>query len=170
MENRISQGYWIWGQFDKDSMDELKLIYKKVNEVFNGPFFNVHITISGPLISINNNIIDNFYSLKKKFQSIELDLNRYLFSEDIYESFFIDVQNSKILMNFKCNIDREFNILNNNYKPHISLFYGEESKNNKKKLIYELPKLPNYVNLYKLCLVKIDENINKWYIEHEIFL
>jgi hypothetical protein len=50
------------------------------------------------------------------------------------------------------------------------LFYGEESKNNKKKLIYELPKLPNYVNLDKLCLVKIDEDINKWYIEHEIFL
>ena len=67
MENRISQGYWIWGQFDKDSMDELKLIYKKVNEVFNGPFFNVHITISGPLISINNNIIDNFYSLKNVY-------------------------------------------------------------------------------------------------------
>ena len=96
MENRISQGYWIWGQFDKDSMDELKLIYKKVNEVFNGPFFNVHITISGPLVSINNNIIDNFYSLKKKFQLIGLDLNKYSFSEDTYESFFIDVQNSKI--------------------------------------------------------------------------
>ena len=50
------------------------------------------------LEAINNNIIDNFYSLKKKFQSIKLDLNKYSFSEDIYESFFIDVKNSEILM------------------------------------------------------------------------
>ena len=60
MKNSASKRYWIWGQFDQESTDALNLIYKKVNEVFMGPFFEVHITISGPLVSLDQDIIDLF--------------------------------------------------------------------------------------------------------------
>ena len=50
------------------------------------------------------------------------------------------------------------------YKPHISLFYGIKDLSTKKALIKKLPKLNKLVTIDKLCIVDVNEKINKWKI------
>lgn len=170
MKNSTSKRYWIWGQFDQESTDALTLIYKKVNEVFKGPFFNVHLTISGPLVSLDQDSIDRFCSLPEKLHPIEIIPDQYSFTEVVNRSLFIDIQKTAALMNLKHVIDMRFNISAPNYRPHISMFYGKESKSNKIELISKLPEIPDHINLNRLSLVRTDRGVDLWTVEHEVFL
>ena len=170
MKSSISKRYWIWGQFDQESTNVLNQISKKVNKVFNGPFFKVHITISGPLISPNQDIIDRFCSLPEKLQPIEINPDKYSFTETTNKSLFIDIQKTRTLMSLKHVIDLKFHITDQNYRPHISLFYGKESRNNKIELISKLPEIPDHIKLNRLSLVRTDKGVDQWTVEHEVFL
>ena len=170
MKNSLDKRYWIWGQFDKESTYALNSIYQKVNKALKGPFFKVHITISGPLISPDQHTIDRFCSLPEKFQPIELITDKYSFTEKLNRSLFIDIQKTSALMNIKRAIDLKFNINDQNYRPHISLFYGKESKDNKIELISKLPEIPDRIKLNRLSLVRTDEGVDHWATEHEVFL
>lgn len=170
MKNSLDKRFWIWGQFDQESADALNLIHKKVNEVFMGPFFGVHITISGPLVSLDQDIIDRFLSLPEKLRPIEIIPEKYSFTDEEKRSLFIDIQKTVSLMNLKRDIDLEFNITDLNYRPHISLFYGEESAKHKKELISKLPELLHRIKLNRLSLVRTDLGVDRWRIEKEVFL
>jgi len=170
MKNSLDKRFWIWGQFDQESMDALNLIQKKVNEVFMGPFFGVHVTISGPLVSLDQDIIDRFLSLPEKLRPIEIIPEKYSFTEEEKRSLFIDIQKTVSLMNLKRDIDLEFNITDLNYRPHISLFYGEEGVKHKKELISKLPEIPHRIKLNRLSLVRTDLDVDRWRIEKEVLL
>lgn len=170
MKNSLDKRFWIWGQFDQESTDALNLIHKKVNEVFMGPFFEVHITISGPLVSLDQDIIDRFLSLPEKLRPIEIIPEKYSFTDEEKRSLFIDIEKTASLMNLKRDIDLEFNITDLNYRPHISLFYGEESAKHKKELISKLPEILHRIKLNRLSLVRTDLGVDLWRIEKEVFL
>ena len=170
MIKRDSKGYWIWAQFDNSSMKLLNKAYIKTNSKLNGPNFNIHLTISGPIKIEKDIVIRKFLGLKAKLHSFDIKIDNYLFSKLFYESLYISVFSNKQLDNLKENIDKEFNIFKNNYNPHISLFYGKKSDSDKKKIIAELPSLPKTIKLSTLCLVYVDENKNKWDIEHKFHL
>ena len=170
MKNSLDKRYWIWGRFDQESTDALKQIYKKVNEAFNGPLFKVHITISGPLISPDQDIIDRFCSLPEKLHPIKIKPDKYSFTEAKNKSLFIDIQKTATLMSLKRVIDLKLNITDQNYRPHISLFYGKENENNKIELISRLPEIPDHIKLNRLSLVRTDQGVSKWTVEHDVFL
>lgn len=170
MKNSLEKRYWIWGQFDKESTYALNLIYQQVNEVLKGPFFKVHITISGPLISPDQHTIDRFCSLPEKIRPVELVPDKYSFTETLNRSLFIDIQKTAALMNLKSHIDLEFLLTDENFRPHISLFYGKESKDNKIELISKLPEIPDHIKLNSLSLVRTDEGVDHWAIKQKVFL
>ena len=53
---------------------------------------------------------------------------------------------------------------NKKYNPHISLYYGIKDKNLKESIVKKLPKLNRFVTIDKLCIVDVNERINKWKI------
>jgi len=169
MENKISNRYWIWGQFDDFSMDQLNLIYKRVNKSLKGPLFNIHLTLSGP-IKKTDEAIHKFDSLKGKINSIDIFTNKYSYSDKFYQSLYINIKKTKDLKALKFNIDKKFNLRKTIYDPHISLYYGNSNEITKTKLIKTLPKTPKILSLNKLCLVNVNEKINKWKIEHKLIL
>lgn len=170
MKNSLDKRYWIWGQFDQESTDALNLIYRQVNEVLKGPFFKVHITISGPLISPDQHTIERFCSLTEKIKPIELIPDKYSFTEAVNRSLFMDIKKTATLMNLKRDIDMEFHLRDANYRPHISMFYGKESEISKIELISMLPDVPSHLKLNSLSLVRTDQGVDHWTIEHEVFL
>ncbi len=170
MKKRISEAFWIWARFDSGSTLELKKIYEQVNKYCYGPFFQTHLTLSGPIFGSKKNNLEKFKSLKYYCKKIEIESYGYEFSNKFYESIFIKINNSKNLLNMKNTIDLKFSLKKKKYNPHVSLYYGELNTKEKVKIIKNLPDSPKKIKLVKLCFVYVNEEKNIWKILEEIIL
>ena len=89
---RITKGYWIWGQFDEKTTKKIEQIKQQINETFNGPDFDVHLTISGPFQDLTPEIKKLFKDLAKTIQQTKLETQGYDFKEQYFQAFFIKVK------------------------------------------------------------------------------
>ena len=168
---RISKGFWLWCQFSHKDMNYLKSIKSKVNKSFLGPKFDIHLTLVGPYLNLNNLQMNLIKKTLKKQKKISIKLLNYSYSKNKFTSLFIKVEKNKSLISLRKKFYKT-NYLNkySNYKPHISLFYGNKESNEKKRLILKLPKLIKKCIINKISIVNVDENINKWKIIKKIKL
>ncbi len=162
---RISKGYWIWGLFSSKDTYFLNQIKAKVQSKLKSPFFQTHLTLSGPYLNISDIFLNKLKNFAKDNSAISLNVDGYDFRQEIYKSFFIAIKNSCSLKELRRNI---YNLskfdLENNYSPHISLSYGNHELKEKKELISKLSKINKSITLSKIALVFVDENINLWKI------
>ena len=162
---RISKGYWLWGLFPEKETYFLNEIKANVQSKLKSPFFQTHITLSGPYLYIDDVFLKNLKNCAKSNSVINLNVDGYDFRQEIYKSFFISIKNSFPLKELRKNIYKlnKFD-MENNYSPHISLAYGNHEEKDKKELISKLSKINNSITLSKIALVFVDENINLWKI------
>ncbi|MGE4658302.1 MAG: hypothetical protein AAEI08_05140 [Gammaproteobacteria bacterium] len=165
---RISKAYWIWGQFDEYSTKELTKLKSQVDHFLQGPFFDVHLTLSGPMKNIDKSIVDLFYGLKEQINKIEIQCVNYGCKEKYYESLFIEIFKSKTLLKLKKILDDTFKLESKYFFPHVSLFYGEEHESKKSFITSKLPKISKQLYLNKISLVEVDEQIELWKIIHQV--
>ena len=162
---RISKGYWLWGLFPSKETIFLNEIKAKVQSKLKSPFFETHITISGPYLTIDNIFLKNLKIFAENNSPIMLDANGYDFKKEIFKSFYIPIKNSRRLKELRKNIYELNNFeLENNYSPHISLSYGNHETREKKELIFKLPELNKPIKMTRIALVRVEENINLWEI------
>ena len=165
---RVSKGYWFWGQFDESSTQELTELQAQAGRFLQGPTFDIHLTLAGPMGDIDNNIVDLFFSLKEQLHEVEVQCVSYGCREKYYQSLFIEVLKSEKLTELKNLLDKTFALEPRHFFPHISLFYGEEQESKKNSVISQLPKVPNKACLKKVSLVKVDEEVELWKVIHQI--
>ena len=120
MNSRISKGYWVWGQFDTNSTDTMVSLYRQINNKLNGPNFDIHLTISGPLNYDDETQTEIFEDISSKFSIIDLQLKGMNQTDEFFRSLFIDVAQNKDLNNLKNYIDHSFNI---NAVQYLSLIH-----------------------------------------------
>ena len=162
---RISKGYWLWGLFPSIEKVFLNEIKAKVQSKLKSPFFETHITLTGPYLNIDNIFLNKLKDFAENNSAIMLNVGGYDFKQEIFKSFYISVKNSRNLKELRKNI-YELNQydLGNNYSPHISLSYGDHKIKEKKKLILKLPKFNKPIKISKIALVEVNEDINLWKI------
>ena len=162
---RISKGYWLWGLFPSTENVFLNEIKAKVQSKLKSPFFETHITLTGPYLNIDNIFLNNLKNFAENNSVIMLNVSRYDFTQEIFKSFYIPIDNSLRLNELRRNIYKLNNFdLANNYSPHISLSYGNHEIKEKKELISNLPELNKQIRMSKIALVEVDEDINLWKI------
>ena len=162
---RISKGYWIWGLFPSKDKYFLNKIKSRVQSKLKSPFFETHITLSGPYLNIDNIFLNKLKTFAENNYAIRLNASGYDFKPEIFKSFYITIKNSRQLRELRRNICDLNNIdLVNNYSPHISLSYGDHEIKEKKELISKLPKLNKQIRMSSIALVEVNENINLWTI------
>ena len=162
---RISKGYWLWGLFPSKETIFLNEIKAKVQSKLKSPFFETHITLTGPYFYINNIFLNKLKAFAENNSEILLNVGGYEFKQELFRSFYISIKNSSRLKELRKNI-YELNSfdIGNNYCPHISLTYGNHEIKEKKELITKLPKLSKPIRMSKIALVEVDEDINLWEI------
>jgi len=160
-EKRISKGFWVWGQFDEASTEIITNFYEKVNGALNGPRFDVHLTLSGPILDLKNSQKSKLYKLTKLLSSVKLQAEDIGMKDHFFQSLFIKINNNSDLKNLKSQIDGELNLEDKKYFPHISLYYGNADKDSRISSVDGL-RLPKEVVLDKISIVKVDEEIKSW--------
>ena len=162
---RKNKSYWIWGLFPSKDNSFLNEIKAKVQSKLKSPFFETHITITGPYLNIDNIFLNKLKTFAENNSVIMLNVCGYEFKEEIFKSFFISIEKSQQLIELRRNIYQLNNFdLADFYFPHISLCYGNHEKKEKKELIRNLPKLKKTIRISKIALVEVDEDINLWKI------
>lgn len=169
-KKRISKGYWIWGQFGEESTDKLRKIKKIVSDELGGPSFSLHITLSGPLPSINSDMYESIKKIASSTNRFNVETKSFKSTNVYFESLFIKIIKSKELLSIKERIDNRFGITPGDYSPHVSLFYGIKNPSKKDNVIRFLPKLPKQLLLDKISIVKVDEEIETWTILEQFML
>lgn len=162
---RISKAYWIWFQFSVNDTKKLNKIKKIVNNHLKGPKFQIHLTTIGPYLKFTKKNLNTIKLISKKIKKFKIKLDKYELSNQKYTSFYISVKKSKQLIKIRKKFSNtNYKKQNIRYKPHISLFYGKKDIITKKSVIKKLPKLIKFITIDKLCIVDVDEKINKWKI------
>ena len=171
INNRISKAHWIWFQFSKNDSNYLNTIKKIVNKNLKGPKFSLHLTTIGPFLKFDKNELRKVKNISKKINQFRINLLKYELNNQKFTAFFIKIKKTKELLNAK-NMFSKTNYIKGRkkYNPHISLYYGEEENDLKKKVIKKLPKLNKFVTIDKICIVDVNEKINKWKIIKKIKL
>ena len=157
--------YYLWGLFPPKETEYLSFIKDEVQSKLISPYFDLHITLSGPYSDIDKDFICKLKSFVKNNPSIMLHVDGYCFRQEMFKSFYLAIKNSLHLKELRKNIYKlnKFD-LDNNYAPHISLCYGDHQIEEKKKLISKLPKLCKLIKVSKIALVEINNDINEWKI------
>tara|TARA_B100000989_G_C19403910_1_gene411200 strand:- start:115 stop:627 length:513 start_codon:yes stop_codon:yes gene_type:complete len=162
---RISKGYWLWGLFQTKDKFFLNEIKAKVQSRLKSPFFETHITLSGPYLNFDKNFLEKLKTFAENNSAINLNFGGYHFKQEIFKSFYISIKKSRRLEKLRRNLYDLNNFdLENNYYPHISLSYGNHEIKDKKEIISNLPELNKPIRMSKIALVKVDEDINLWQI------
>ena len=165
MIKRISKAYWVWFQFEDKDTKKLNKIKKIVNYYLKGPYFKIHLTVTGPYLKFNKKDLDQINIISKKIKKFKIILNEYKITNQKFTSFYISIKNSKKLIEIRKKfLNTNYKKLNIKYKPHISLFYGNKDIIKKKFVIRKIQKLNKFITIDKLCIVDVDEKINKWKI------
>ena len=163
--------YYIWGLFSPKETEYLHFMKDKVQSKLKSPCFDIHITLAGPYSNIDKTFISKLKCFAKINSSIILYANGYCFKQEMFKSFYLSIKNSLPLKKLRQNIYKlnKFD-LDNNYSPHISLCYGNHRIQEKKELIFNLPKFNKIIKMSKIGLVEINQDINQWKIEESFDL
>ena len=161
MNSNISNGLYIWGQFDIASTELISLLQREVNNDLQGPEFEAHLTLTGPVnyeLDICKNSLEE---LCNRFAEFSISLNGIGFKDKFFQAFFLKVHYSKELEALKKATDQIFGLSPNEYFPHISLYYGSALQSQKEACSESLLP-PSSVLINKISLVKIHEDIDEW--------
>jgi len=158
---RISKGYWIWGQFDPESTKQTKSLYQDINKKLCGPDFDIHLTMSGPIPYQEELHTPMLESMSSRFKKFTIQLDGIGYKNEFFQSLFLNVVENQELKNLKKLIDKNLNIKEAEYFPHISLFYGK-AENSSKIDIVNQSKPPTQVLLDKISVVRVNEEIKSW--------
>jgi len=160
-KKRIAKGFWIWGQFSQQSKAEIEAMKEKANSILNGPSFEAHITLSGPLFGVSKKNIEELYKISNKNHKFTICSEGLSYKEEFFQALFIKIQERKELIEFKKLIDQSLKLNSKEFFPHISLFYGNATKESKNMIIKRLNS-PKEFTLDCISLVDVDENNNSW--------
>ena len=162
---RNSKCFWLWGGFSTEDSLYLNEYKSKVQSILQSPNYEIHITLSGPYFKIDDHFLSQLKFFAQNNSSLDLYLKNFDFQDKIFQSFYISINNTKELETLRKGILKinKFDF-EKDYKPHISLAYGEHKKNIKEELILKLPKLKESIKMNKISLVEVNESIKLWNI------
>ena len=164
MKYLIKEAFCTWATFDPYIEYYLKKLMEQTNSELHGPNFPPHLTLSGP-IHLDRTMMDNSLNkLSSKIRSIPIQLEEIEMKDTFFQSLFIRVKKSKLIMTTNKMINKQFNLFSDEFFPHISLYYGNADIT-KKLMVKEKVQLPRTkLKLDRLSLVHIKEKVEKWEI------
>ena len=154
--------YSIWATFNNKQQRHLENLKNKVNNVLEGPYFPIHMTLCGELLGEEKKLIKKIRSTVNKLDKISIKVDNYGYKNTFFQSLHIKVIKNTKLAKQKKIIDDAFNRHTRMFYPHISLYYGHKKNSIKKRIISNLPSLKKEIKIKNLCLIRHKEKKLKW--------
>ena len=160
MRNPLS--YSIWLMPSGVVKEQLIHIIKELSINYGGPVFEPHITLISSFLGNKEELLQRTEKLASKITPFGLKLRGIKYLNEFFHSFFLDVELTNDLKQARSAGLELFTCNENEYRPHMSLAYGDITVPKKEKMKKGLSKLPGEFNVDNFFLAHNNESKLKW--------
>tara|TARA_E500000178_G_scaffold356622_1_gene436184 strand:+ start:6501 stop:7022 length:522 start_codon:yes stop_codon:yes gene_type:complete len=166
MTNISNKGFWLWGAFSKKETENLKYANRILNSILIGPSFHPHLTLYGPIKSLDNVDKKNIEKICSEIKKFELKIKNLEIGTNKYQSIYLVPEYGNKLLDLRANLIKKIKPITkqSEYIPHISLYYGDKTYTEKKKALLETNLTLKKITFKSVCYVYVDEEKDLWEI------
>ena len=128
--------YSLWLEPNGDVAYKLQERIKKLSKKYESPLFAPHVTLLGSLQASETELIPLTNTLASSLHPFELTLTKGGYQDRFYQSLFIHIDKTNKLKearNLACQLFDRSDA--DGYMPHLSLLYGDLSRNEKERIL-----------------------------------
>lgn len=154
--------YSIWLQPPEPVFSELQKIIKDLARQYNAPVFEPHMTVLGGFEYDLEELVSKVKTVTSQIQDIELSLGPVSFSTTYYQSVFVRVNSSAVLMQLNLDVKKALGFENELFMPHVSLLYGKHDMATREKIVYDLNIKQTSFIVKNAVIVPVTDNEKDW--------
>lgn len=157
--------YYLWLTPRGDAHNRFAEIIRKLSKIYHTRLFEPHVTLAGGITGPEVDLIDKTEKLASCLTQITVQPLEVQYLNEFYRSLFLAVIQTEPLTSANILAKQQFGLpLNEEFMPHLSLFYGDLSVKEKRKIKGQF----NSELLTPFCLDNIvlfctNDQTNKWY-------
>jgi 2'-5' RNA ligase len=170
------------GSLGKDSILTLWAIPKKedvplilntkqtIDNKLKGPSFPIHMTLAGQFDLNPSKAKTLEEEMANAIDPIEISYKGYGMKDYFFQAFYVKVNLNQGLQTTRSKICDLLKIENEEFMPHLSLYYGKQALEKKQSLLTELPDIEGSFMAETFYLVSFDPENIEWKILNSINL
>jgi len=168
---RHARSYSIWLIPPKGNLQiRLSHYISELADIWNGPTFVPHVTLVGGLPGDETDLHARFEKVVFNLRPFVIRLKELRQTEEFFRSFYIRVDKSRDLMLSRQISGRYFGLEDNPFNPHLSLYYGDVSTEEKTNYLKRIAFSEDEFVANKLYFVHNNEEDCNWTVLDERFL
>jgi len=141
-----------------------------IDNKLKGPGFPIHMTLAGQF-DLNTSKVKNLEEeITDRINPIEISYKGYGMKDYFFQAFYVKVDLNQDLQSVRSNICNIVKIEDEEFMPHLSLYYGKKSLEEKQSLLAELPEIEGSFIAETVYLVSFDPKNIEWKILNSIYL
>ncbi len=153
--------------------EEIPLILSAKQSIDNelqGPAFPIHMTLAGQFDMNQSEINSLEEAMVSKLDPIEISYKGYGMKDYFFQAFYVKVNLNQDLQTSRSKICDILKIKNEEFMPHLSLYYGKQALEKKQSLLTELPYVEGNFIAEVFYVVSFDPKNIEWKILNSIHL
>ncbi len=162
-------GYVLWLLPEKKYTDQIYILIQNLAKEYKSHTFFPHITLSScPDNCSKNFLIHMADQLAEEFSAFSTKTLEIGSLNNEYHSLYIQVNNSKPLLSLRNSARKIMNMKSeNDFYPHISLFYGFLTPDQRNRIKISLPgQIPESICMDRIALIRLNGQPDKWIMEY----
>jgi 2'-5' RNA ligase len=127
--------YSLWFEPNGEVAYKIGGYIRKLSKKYDTPLFSPHVTLLGGLSASEVELVPYTNMLAASITPFKLMLTRTGYRNRYYQSLFVHVEDTNRLQEIRDRACRLFGLENEAYTPHLSLMYGDLSKEEKERIL-----------------------------------
>jgi len=157
--------YSIWLTTENGAQNRFADVIRKLSQTYHSKLFDPHITLTGGITGSEAELITKTEKLSRQLTRMTVKPQEINYLNEFHRSLFILVMPDEALINANKLAKQLFGLpLNEEFTPHLSLFYGKLPVKEKEKIKGKLDsKLLDSFYVNRIVLFCTCNKTNKWY-------
>ena len=127
--------YSIWLMPKGNVKYQLKKIIFMLSTEFDGPIFTPHVTLVSSFLGSQEELSHKTRIISKKIKPFEVSFGDIGYTGDFFRSLFLNIKVNTKLKTARDIACKELNWNQNDFMPHLTLFYGDHKRKKKEQMI-----------------------------------
>ena len=141
-----------------------------IDNKLKGPGFPIHMTLAAQFDLNLSKVKKLEEEIAKRINPIEISYKGYGMKDYFFQAFYVKVDLNQDLQSARSEICDIVKIEDEEFMPHLSLYYGKKSLEKKQSLLAELPEIEGSFTAETFYLVSFDPKNIEWKILNSIHL
>ena len=141
-----------------------------IDNKLKGPSFPIHMTLAGQFDLNSSKVKTLEEEITNRISPIEISYKGYGMKDYFFQAFYVKVNLNQGLQTTRSKICDLLKIENEEFMPHLSLYYGKQALEKKQSLLTELPDIEGSFVAETFYLVSFDPENIEWKILNSINL